>query len=372
MADSRSRQTARTDGGAAPQTGLVRSTAVIVLTALAIVGLAGMMWTYPQVPFLAFAAVLVAVALDAAAGPLRTRIGLPRVPAVLLVAALAAVLTIVGVWLAAPRISDQATQLVDRIPAALNRAEEWLANQGWTPAGRDGSGQGSLQSWSAERVTQLISDWWKTVAGALATTVSVLGAVLLVVVAAVFLAIDPDLYRGGAIRLVPPRGRDRAEEILQRMAEGLRWWLAGRITAMVAVAILTQLGLWALGIRLSFVLAAIAGVLTFVPYIGPILAGAPAVMAALAEAPSLALWVAGLYFAIQLIENNLLTPLIQQRAVSLPPVLLIFAQLWLGLAFGMLGLLFAAPVAVLAMIAVQKLYIEDTLREEPVGDASSE
>jgi predicted PurR-regulated permease PerM len=105
----------------------------------------------------------------------------------------------------------------------------------------------------------------------------------------------------------------------------------------------------------------LTAILTFIPYLGPVLAAVPAVLVGLADGFELALWIVALYTGIQVLENNLLTPFIQERTVSLPPVVLILAQILMGGLFGLLGILVATPLTVVAIVAVQTYYVRDVL-----------
>jgi predicted PurR-regulated permease PerM len=150
------------------------------------------------------------------------------------------------------------------------------------------------------------------------------------------------------------------------MGTTLTRWVVGQLCLMLLVGILSLIGLHLLGVDHAWALGVLAGVLTFVPFLGPLVAAAVAVLVALATSPLLALYVALLYVGIQSLEG-LLEPLVQQRAVYLPPVLLISAQLAFGVLFGALGVILATPLAAASMVAVRMLYIEDVL-----GDRSSE
>jgi predicted PurR-regulated permease PerM len=141
----------------------------------------------------------------------------------------------------------------------------------------------------------------------------------------------------------------------------LRLWLKGQAIAMVVVGLLTGLGLWALGMPSALTLGLLAGVLEFIPFAGPIIAAVPAILLALAVSPELALWVTLLYVAIQQFEGNLLTPLVQQYAVDLPGAVLLFSLIGFGTLFGTLGVILAAPLAVVTMVLVKRLYVIETL-----------
>ena len=171
---------------------------------------------------------------------------------------------------------------------------------------------------------------------------------LLIFFIGLFLGIQPRLYIDGIVKLVTLSKRDRAREILGEIGAGLKWWLAGKLVAMVCVGGLTFLGLRLLGIGMALTLAVLAALLTFIPNFGPIIAAVPAVLIGLLEGPATALWIVGLYVAIQTVESYVITPLIQQQAVSLPPALTITSQLVMAVFVGGLGLALATPLTVVA------------------------
>lgn len=133
---------------------------------------------------------------------------------------------------------------------------------------------------------------------------------------------------------------------------------------MAVVGILTWLGLVLLQVPLAMTLAILAALLSFVPNVGPILSAIPAALVGLAQSPTTALYVVGLYVAVQTIESYLITPLIQREAVLLAPALVLTMQLAFGLLFGFLGLLVATPLTVILVVLVKMLYLEDRLGEK--------
>lgn len=138
---------------------------------------------------------------------------------------------------------------------------------------------------------------------------------------------------------------------------------------MAVIGVLTTLGLWLLGVPLALTLGILAALLEFIPNFGPILSAVPAVLLALMESPRLALWVILLYLGIQAAESYLITPLVQRRLASLPPVLVIVSQILGGVLFGFLGFALATPLLAFALVLVKRLYIEDRLGdsfEEPI------
>jgi predicted PurR-regulated permease PerM len=141
------------------------------------------------------------------------------------------------------------------------------------------------------------------------------------------------------------------------LGSALRLWLVGQLFAMALVGILAGLGLWLLGIPSALALGLIAGLLEFVPVVGPIAAAVPAVLLAMLVGWEESLMVAGLYFAIQQVEGYVITPLVQQRAVDLPPALTLFSLIALGTVFGVPGVLLAAPMTVAIYVALKTLYL---------------
>ncbi len=272
-------------------------------------------------------------------------------------------LTVVGLlalavgigWVAGPRLGAQFSQLTERIPEAIDQLRAMLTQYEWGQtllAQAPGSGQGA--PFGAIDVVGRVT-------GIFSTTLGILTNVLIVGITGLYLAIDPNLYIGGAVRLVPVAHRGRAREVFASLGRALRWWLIGRIASMAVVGVLTTIGLLLVGMPLAFTLGFIAAIFSFVPYLGPIAAAIPALLVALVEGPTMVLYVALIYLGVQLLESNAITPLIQQRVVSLAPALLLTAQTLVGVLGGLLGLLVAAPLTVAVIVVVQMLYVEDVL-----------
>jgi predicted PurR-regulated permease PerM len=184
---------------------------------------------------------------------------------------------------------------------------------------------------------------------------------LLVIVGGIYLAAQPELYRVGLLKLVPKRGRELAAQALDASGRALKLWLLGRMVSMAVVGLLTWLGLMVIGVPSALALGLLAALLEFVPFIGPILAAVPAILLAFAESPEQAIWTALLFLVIQQFEGNVLEPLVQQRAVDLPPALLLFALVAGGLIFGIVGVILAAPFTVVAFVMVKRLYVQEAL-----------
>ncbi|MGD2074955.1 MAG: AI-2E family transporter [Gammaproteobacteria bacterium] len=329
----------------------------VTAAALAVMIAAGfLLWQLSQVVLVLFAAVLFAIFLDALTGWLLARVPVPRYAAVVAVTLLI-IGSVLGVgWITEPRVIDQLAELREQLPAALDLLRDRIERQPW--------GAALLANTPAPaELVPSATDILGRISGVFSTTLGALVNIGLILVTGFYLALDPGVYVRGIKSLVPARGEGRAGEILGAIAHALRWWLVGRIAAMTAVGVLTAVGLSLIGMPLVLALATVAGLLSFIPFVGPILSVVPAVLIALVEPadPLKPIWVLMVYAVVQFLEGNFITPLIQRRAVSLPPAVLLSAQLLLGVLFGFLGILLATPLAVVVILLCQTIYIQDLL-----------
>lgn len=188
-----------------------------------------------------------------------------------------------------------------------------------------------------------------------------LGNAIVVFFVGLFAAADPGLYRRGVLLLLPRNRRTRVGEVLDEMAGTLRGWLVGQLAAVVLIALTTWAGLALIGMPGAFLLGLQSGLVNFIPYLGPVIAAAPIGLAALAQGTSMVAWALGVHAVIQTIEGYVLAPLIQRRAVDLPPVLSLAAVLLFGALFGAMGVALATPLVAVLKVAVTRLYVEDRL-----------
>jgi predicted PurR-regulated permease PerM len=188
-----------------------------------------------------------------------------------------------------------------------------------------------------------------------------LGSVVVVVFIGLFMAASPETYRRGVLSLLPRERRQRVGEVLDEMAEALRWWLIGQLIAVVLIAVTTWIGLTLIGMPGALLLALQAGLVNFIPYLGPVISAVPILLAAMAQGTTMVLWAAGVHLVIQTVEGYMLAPMIQKRAVDVPPVLTLAAVVVFGALFGPLGIALATPLVAVMRVAVVRLYIEDHL-----------
>jgi predicted PurR-regulated permease PerM len=133
---------------------------------------------------------------------------------------------------------------------------------------------------------------------------------------------------------------------------------------MIVIGVLIGAGLWLIGVPLWFLLGLLAALFNFIPNFGPFVSYIPSVLLALAIGPSAAIWVTVLFIVAQSFEGYLLTPLVQRKAVLLPPALTITTQVLLGILVGILGVMLAAPLTAAVLVVVKMLYVEEVLGDE--------
>lgn len=263
-------------------------------------------------------------------------------------------LTVVGAggWLLGPQVAEQIDDLWRQVAIRLEWLSRAVESYGWGQA---------IRSRLASSAGELASG----LRGVAQVTAGLIGTFAVIAFLGIYIAAEPGVYTGGLLRLVPRTRRARARTILDELGETLGWWLIGRAFSMVVVGVLVWLGLSLLGVKLAVTLGLLAGLLDFIPYIGPVIAAVPAIAIAFADGPQQAAYVALLYIAVQSVESYLLTPLVQRRAVSLPPALTLSAQILGGLFFGLLGVAMATPLAAAGIVLVRRLYVEDVLGDRP-------
>ena len=321
------------------------------LIAIGLAALAILVWQLRTVIVLLFGAVVMATIVRALADPLSRHLRLPERVAVLI-----AVLLIVGViagvaWLLGQQIAAQMDVLTTTLPAALGRVDQWLAGFGLDHP---------LKTWlsqlhhSGGTLVSRFGGWLSAASTGVANF-------LIVLFGGIFLATEPRFYRTGAIKLVPETQRGLISEAMDESERALRMWLKGQLLAMLIIGTMTGAGLWLLGVQSWLVLGILAGFFEFIPFAGPILSAIPGILIALVHGPELALWTTLMYVFVQHSEAYLIQPLIQQYAVDVPAVVLLFSLLAFAVLFGPIGILFAAPLAVVTYVLVKRLYVIETL-----------
>lgn len=325
-----------------PEAARIMKSASFAQRVLLVAGVASLIfiiWKIRTALVLAFGGVVLAVLFSGLASRTAAWTGLSDRWALPIVLIVLASLLASGGFLLEQQVAHQFTQLNERVTAGVQQLPL------------------DLQSLLAN-VRTLISpatQWAASIAQGI-------GYFLLVIFVGIYLAAAPATYRAGLLLLLPDTWQARAGEVLDVTRKALWGWLLGTFASMLAVGVLTAAGLFFLGMPAAISLGVIAGLLEFVPIVGPWLAAVPAVLVALAaDGWQLAIYVSLFYFAVQQVEGNLIYPLVQQEAASVPPALTLVAILTSGLLFGLLGLFLAMPLLIALLVVVNLLYIENRL-----------
>jgi predicted PurR-regulated permease PerM len=336
-----------------------------------------------------FLGILFAIAISAGVDRLQ-RWRIPRgMGAALIVVVFFTLLFGFGAWMA-PTLREQGAELRLKLPEAVNRVEEWVNRRqsgifgvllgGGPPAaatpadtsarGADKAGRSAADSTGAKadtgkvaptltgRIQAQLGGVSRYLFGFLSHTLAAVGGFLLIVFLSIYLAADPELYRRGALALLPARRRAMASEVMDRIAMVLRKWLVTQLIAMAVIGSVTTIALLLLRVKAAFALGLLAGLFEFIPTVGPIMSAVPAVAMGFLDSPEKALLVAAVYMGIQFLENHILIPLLMKGGMDLPPALTVVTQALLALVFGFLGLMVAVPLLATVMVTVQLLYVQ--------------
>lgn len=346
---------------------------------------AQLLWATRALILTTFLGVLFGIAVAAGTDRLerfRIRRGLG---APLIVLAFLALLGAFGTWIG-PTVRDQSVELRTRLPEAIDKLENWIGSSGGgvisTVLGLEGEDTqpgaarpptdtigltgldespvpGPIEEEAEPRIT-LRERVLEQLGGArryflpvLSSTVAVVAGLLLVIFLAIYVAVDPRTYRRGLLFLVPSRSRERAEAIIHAVTVMMRRWLVTQLIAMIVIGVASTIVLLSLQVRAAVPLGILAGLLEFVPTIGPILSAIPAIAMGFVDSPEKALYVTIAYILIQFAENQILIPILMKEGIDLPPALTIVSQALMAIVFGFLGLVVAVPLLAAVLVSIR-------------------
>ena len=383
-------------------TDVLRTAALVIAMYVAL----RLLWFANALVLTTFLAVLFGLAVAAGVDRLE-RFKIPRgVGAAMIVLSFFGLLTLLGLWMA-PTLREQGAELRRRVPEAVDRVQDWVnRRQGFmslllrppsaaTPAagatgaatrgtprtgaaptppppqgaGRDTAGgrpggPPSASETLSSRLGGQMGGVVRYLFPFLQSTIAAVAGFLLIIFLAIYIAADPSTYHAGLMHLFPKQSRRRAGEILSAMATVLRKWLVTQLIAMTVIGAVTTVVLLILQVKAALALGVIAGLLEFIPTVGPILSAVPAVAMGFVDSPQKALYITVAYIGIQFLENHILIPILMKGGVDIPPALTILAQALATLLFGFLGLMVAVPLMAATMVAVKMLYVEDVVGDD--------
>lgn len=366
-------------------------------------------WNTRQIWSAAFLGVLLALSLNGLAEWVRRYIRLPCWMATSLVMGIVFVTATFLVWVIWSPLAVQFADMSKELPAAAQKVFAWLDQRAWgqsviqraedwsdisfaSPQAGDSSEIQSSGGMSGDPPgEQLQADGQSDegeaakgerrqderassrpdyaellghVVGGLFVTFKAGMMLVLSMVVMLFVGFDPHVYARGVLWLVPKQHEHGARQTMARLCVAMRWWMVGRLVSMATVGTLTFLGMWLIGMPAPLALGAIAGLLSFVPNIGPIIAALPGLLLALGQGPWMVLWAGCIYLAAQLVESNAITPLVERYAIAVPPGVLIMTQFVFGALGGVWGMIISTPLLVFVMVLVQQLYVNQGLHKQ--------
>lgn len=363
----------------------VMRTAALVIGMYLLVRLA---WFAHLLILVAFLGILFGLAVSSGVDRLE-RVRIPRgVGAAGIVIGFFGLLVGFGAWIA-PTVHEQSIELRHRLPDALERVEMWVnshrtglvgvAVRGLTaepatdttaaPPGTvttppPASDSISFEATFRKRVGTGMDNLTRYLFPFVTSTIAVVTGFLIIVFLAIYIAVDPELYHRGVMHLFPYTHRARSGEVLSAIAGVLRKWLVTQLIAMLTIGVVVTIVLAIMGVRAALVLGIIAGLLEFIPTVGPIMSALPAVAMGFLESPEKALYVTIAYIVIQFFENHMLIPLLMKGGMDLPPALTVFSQALMALLFGFLGLMCAVPILAATVVAVRMIYVEGVVGDQ--------
>jgi predicted PurR-regulated permease PerM len=319
------------------------------------------LWQIRQVLLIVFAAILLATALNKLARKLQHQFKLKR-PAGVLIAIGIFIAVLVGffILIVPPFISQFQELTTTKLPQILKSATQWRTSlQSYVPA--------PLVPYLPDPndLDRQVQPLLRSVAGQslsiFSSSLAVILNLLFLIVLTLMLLAQPMAYRQAFVVLFPSFYRQRIDGVLSECEVSLGKWFGGALLSMIVVAVLSTIGLFVLGIPLALAQGILAGLLNFIPNVGPTMSVVLPMSIALLDEPWKAVAIFIVYFLIQQFESNLLTPYIMAQQVSLLPALTLIAQVFFTTFFGFLGLLLAIPLTVVAKIWINAVLIEDIL-----------
>ncbi|MFM2379892.1 MAG: hypothetical protein RLZZ143_2471 [Cyanobacteriota bacterium] len=317
------------------------------------------LWQIRQLLLLIFMAIVFTVALNRCVKGLQ-RLGIKRGLAILITLLTSLGIVILFFIIIVPPFIEQFQKLIELLPQAWdlvrNNSIQWRQQFqfDWLP---------SLPNLSdlVQQLQPLGTFVFSNFFTFFSNSVAAILQLLFVLVLAIMMLANPQPYRQAFLKLFPHFYRHRAEEILTLSEAGLGNWLLGIAISSTMVGLFSGFGLWLLQINLVLVHAILAGLLNFIPNIGPTASVIFPILIAVIDAPWKIVAILILYFIIQNVESYLLTPTVMAKQVSLLPAITLIAQIFFAQIFGILGLLLALPLTVVVKTWLDELLFKDIL-----------
>ena len=253
-------------------------------------------------------------------------------------------------------VESQAQQLVEDLPTLLSNAQHFIEGV-QSRFGLDISLPDSQQLLDSAR-SFLSGGAFSTFISVGAGVANVVTLAVVVLISTIFAVARPAPLVNGFVALFPAGRRERVREILEKMYKNVQRWFLGQLASMTIIGLLFTIALFFIGVPFALLLGILSGLLAFIPFVGPAISVIPPILLALAQEPISALWVLLAYAGVQFVEGNIVQPVVMSRAVSLHPVIIVFALLIMGTLFGFIGVLLAIPLVAALHVLVHELWVK--------------
>lgn len=297
--------------------------------------------------------VIVAIPLAAVATRLQ-RYGVPRWAGALV--ALLSGLAVVALllYLLIPPLIDQTDQFARDIPGIVDDLEHDLEDATGLEPGEVGD---RVQDF-AQRYTEDPGALIGPITAIGISVAGILGAILVILITAYYMAIRPEPLVAGLVSLVPPRRREHLRYTLDRLRTAWIGWMQGVAVDAVVTGVLLYVGLTIVGLDFAIFFAVLSAMLVVVPYFGAIAGAIPPTLFALTDSPGKALVVLIVYIAVQQIESNVTIPLVMAQTVRLHPAVIAIGVVIVGQLFGFVGLFVAVPILSMLVIGTEEFWVK--------------
>ncbi|MBS0267429.1 MAG: AI-2E family transporter [Proteobacteria bacterium] len=312
------------------------------------VGVAAVVFLLSKVLLVIFASILVAIALCGLAKPITRLTKIPHALAVVIATLIVASAVVWPFMTYGSRLWTQFDEIAMDIPKAVNSIKASLEAHASVQFLEQIVGDIDLSRIATPIATHLTS--------VISSVSTIIGYVIFLAFGGVYLAINPDRYVQGLLRFTPVNYRVRAQQFIEQCGASLRVWLITQLLVVLINGIVVGIGLWAFGVNDAAALAMLAGLLSFIPYVGTIVAMIIGGLATLPQGTVFAIYALVVLGFTSIIEGYFITPYIQSTTLSLPPVVLIFSIFSFTILFGTLGIILAAPLTVVSIVALETFY----------------
>jgi predicted PurR-regulated permease PerM len=342
------------------------ATGVVVVVALVSLAVAA-----ANVLVLVLIAIILASGLQPFVAWIRGHLPIGRGPTILMVYGVFLAVVIAMVVFVVPAALVQLDRTLASLPPFLEQAKEWAATIRPTGLAR---GLTSLleAAGRAIRPADTTPAPGQVVQVGLTVAETLTSVVTLLVVVYFWLTEHARLQRY-ALAFVPADRRKRARDVWNAAETRLGMWVRGQLILMASIGVATSVTYTLLGVPSALLLGLIAAVAEAIPMVGPLLGAIPAVLVAATVSPELALAVAAIYLVVQLIEGNVLVPLVMRNTTGISPFLVILSVLIGGAAGGLVGALLAVPIAAAGEVLIEGLQAREVpVAQDPTGGTADD